>query len=127
MAVYVSNLTVNTGTTFSQIFTLESADTNSATDLTGFTASAQMRKHPGSSSATDFSTQIINATGGRIRVGLTTSQTAALKPGRFMYDVLITDTSGEVTRVLEGSVLVREGVTKSVSYTHLTLPTIRLV
>ncbi len=47
MAVYVSNLTVNTGTTFSQIFTLESADTNSATDLTGFTASAQMRKHPG--------------------------------------------------------------------------------
>ena len=78
MAVYVSNLTVNTGTTFSQIFTLESADTNSATDLTGFTATAQMRKHPGSSSATDFSTQIINATGGRIRVGLTTSQTSSL-------------------------------------------------
>ena len=112
MAVYVSNLTVNTGTTFSQIFTLESADTNSATDLTGLTSTTKMRKHPGSSSATDFSTQIINATGGRIRVGLTTSQTSSLKPGRFMYDVLITDTSGEVTRVLEGSVLVREGVTK---------------
>ena len=112
MAVYVSNLTVNTGTTFSQIFTLESADTNSATDLTGFTASAQMRKHPGSSSATDFTTSIINATAGRIRVGLTTSQTSSLKPGRFMYDVLVTDPSGEVTRVLEGSVLVREGVTK---------------
>ena len=112
MAVYVSNLTVNTGTTFSQIFTLESADTNSATDLTGYTASAQMRKHPGSSSATDFTTTIINASSGRIRVGLSTSQTAVLKPGRFMYDVLITDTAGEVTRVLEGSVLVREGVTK---------------
>ena len=112
MAVYVSNLTVNTGTTFSQIFTLESADTNSATDLTGYTASAQMRKHPGSSSATNFTTSIINATSGRIRVGLTTSQTASLKPGRFMYDILITDAAGEVTRVLEGSVLVREGVTK---------------
>ena len=112
MAVYVSNLTVNTGTTFSQIFTLESADTNSATDLTGFTATAQMRKHPGSSTATNFTTQIINASGGKIRVGLTTSETSSLKPGRFMYDVLITDTSGEVTRVLEGAVLVREGVTK---------------
>ena len=112
MAVYVSNLTVNTGTTFSQIFTLESADTNSATDLTGFTAAAQMRKHPGSSSATNFTTSIINATSGKIRGGLSTSQTASLKPGRFMYDVLITDTSGEVTRVLEGAVLVREGVTK---------------
>ena len=71
-----------------------------------------MRKHPGASSATDFTTTIINATSGQIRVGLTTSQTAVLKPGRFMYDVLITDSSGEVTRVLEGAVLVREGVTK---------------
>ena len=61
MAVYVSNLTVNTEP-FSQIFTLESASTNSATDLTGFTASAQMRKHVGSSSATNFTTSIINAT-----------------------------------------------------------------
>ena len=112
MAVYVSNLTLNTRTTFSKVFTIESAATNSATDLTGFTAAAQMRKHPGASSATDFNTTIINATSGQIRVGLTTSQTASLKPGRFMYDVLITDTSGEVTRVLEGAVLVREGVTK---------------
>ena len=112
MAVYVSNLTVNTGTTFYQIFTLESASTNSATDLTGFTASAQMRKHPGASSATDFTTSIINATGGQVRVCLTTSQTASLKPGRFMYDILIKDTSGEVTRVVEGAVLVREGVTR---------------
>ena len=109
----VSNLTVNTAITFSQIFTLESADTNSATDLTGFTATAQMRKHAGSSSATNFSTPITNATGGKIRVGLTTSQTASIKArSRFMYDVLITDTAGEVTRVLEGAVLVREGVTK---------------
>jgi hypothetical protein len=71
-----------------------------------------MRKHPGSSTATNFNTQIINASGGKIRVGLTTSETASLKPGRFMYDVLITDAQGEVTRVLEGSVLVREGVTR---------------
>ena len=71
-----------------------------------------MRKHPGSTTATDFTTQIINASGGKIRVGLSTSQTTALKAGRFMYDVLITDTSGEVTRVLEGAVLVREGVTR---------------
>ena len=112
MAVYVSNLTINTGTTFSQVFTLESAATNSATDLTGFTANAQMRKHADALTFTNFSTQIINPTSGIIRVGLTTSQTATLKPGRHVYDVLITDTSGEVTRVLEGSVLVRQGATR---------------
>ena len=112
MAVYTSNLTINTGTTFSQVFTLESAATNSATDLTGFTANAQMRKHADALTFTNFSTQIINPTSGIIRVGLSTSQTAALKPGRHVYDVLITDASGEVTRVLEGSVLVRQGATR---------------
>ena len=112
MAVYVSNLTVDTGTTFSQVFTLEAASTNSPTDLTGYSISAQMRKHAGSTSATNFTTNIVNASQGKIRVGLTTSETTSLKAGRFMYDVLITDSSGEVTRVVEGSVLVREGVTR---------------
>ena len=112
MAVYSSNLSIKTGTTFAQVFTLEDGVSNSPINLTNFGVAAQMRKHAGSSSATNFTTSIINATAGKIRVGLTTSQTSTLKPGRFMYDVLITDTSGEVTRVLEGAVLVREGVTK---------------
>tara|TARA_B100000614_G_C14520325_1_gene482335 strand:+ start:1190 stop:1528 length:339 start_codon:yes stop_codon:yes gene_type:complete len=112
MAVYTSNLTINTGTTFSQVFTLENVETNSATDLTGFTAAAQMRKHADAIAFTNFTAQIINPTAGKIRVGLTTSQTSTLKPGRHVYDVLVTDTSGEVTRVLEGNVLVRQGVTR---------------
>jgi len=112
MAVYVSNLTVDTGSTFSQIFNLETASTNSATDLSGYSIAAQMRKHAGAKDGTNFSATITNATEGTIRVGLTTSQTIGLKAGRYMYDVLITDGVGEVTRVVEGSVLVREGVTR---------------
>ena len=112
MAVYVSNLTVNTGTTFSQVFSLESTSSNSATNITGYTVAAQMRKWAGSTTATNFITTIDNASQGKIRVGLATATTASLKAGRYVYDVLITDPSGEVTRVVEGSVLVREGVTK---------------
>ena len=112
MAVYVSNLTVNTGSTFSQIFNLETASTNSATDLSGYSIAAQMRKHAGAKDGTNFAATITNASEGTIRVGLTTSQTIGLKAGRYMYDVLITDNVGEVTRVVEGSVLVREGVTR---------------
>ena len=48
MAVYVSNLTINTGATFSQTFSLENITSNSALDLNGFSASSQMRKHAGS-------------------------------------------------------------------------------
>ena len=36
-AVYVSNLVINTGSTFSQTFNLESTETNSAMDLTNYT------------------------------------------------------------------------------------------
>ncbi len=111
-AVYVSNLVVNTGTTFTQTFSLENSDSSSALNLSGYTVSAQMRKHPGSSSYTPFSASVLNPSGGTIRVGLGTTTTATLKPGRYVYDVLISDNTGVITRVVEGSVLVREGVTR---------------
>ena len=42
-AVYTSNIVINTGTTFSQNFTLESGSTDSAFDLSGYAVTAQMR------------------------------------------------------------------------------------
>ena len=49
---------------------------------------------------------------GKIKVGLSSATTTSIKPGRYVYDVLLTDGVGTVTRVVEGSVLVRAGVTK---------------
>ena len=46
MAVYTSNLVLSTESDFSQIFTLENAETNSPTNLTGFTIASSIRKHP---------------------------------------------------------------------------------
>jgi hypothetical protein len=111
-SVYVSNLVVNTGTTFTQTFSLENSDSSSNLNLSGYTISAQMRKHAGSSTYTTFNTSIVNAANGIIKIGLGTTSTASLKPGRYVYDVLIADNAGVITRVVEGSVLVREGVTR---------------
>ena len=47
MAVYSSNLTIKTGTTFEQVFTLEDGVSNSPINLTNYGVSAQMRKHAG--------------------------------------------------------------------------------
>jgi hypothetical protein len=111
-AVYVSNLVVNAGTDFSQTFTLEDTNSSSAYDLTSATVSAQMRKHSGSSTAIDFTTTIVvPKTSGQIILQLTDSQTADIKPGRYVYDVIVTIGSTK-TRVVEGMVLVREGVTR---------------
>lgn len=112
-AVYVNNLVVNSGADFSQLFTLEGSDTNSAFDLSGYSVSAQMRKWAGSSSATSFTATIDNpATNGKILLELTSQQTTNLKPGRYVYDVVIEDQFNIKNRVIEGMVLVTEGVTR---------------
>lgn len=111
-AVYVNNLIINAGTNFSQIFTLESSDTNSTLNLTGYIVESQMRKYAGSSTALSFSALIISPeTSGRIIISLSSLETNDLKPGRYVYDVIISKDSTR-TRVIEGMVLVRDGVTR---------------
>ena len=112
-AVYVSNLVINTGSTFSQTFNLESTETNSPLDLTNYTGASQMRKWAGASAKTDFTVTIPDPkTSGKIGIGLTSGQTAELKAGRYVYNVLITGNDGTTDSVVEGMVLVREGVTR---------------
>ena len=116
MAVYVTNLLIKTGTTFDQVFTLEDGVSNSPVNLTGFDVSAQMRKHPAAKTGvTTFTASIFDAAGGKIQIGLSTTQTAELKPGRHVYDVITTNTSTPKVMecVIEGSVLVTKGVTQT--------------
>jgi len=111
-AVYVSNLVINTGATFNQTFTLEDSGSNSALNLAGYTVRSHMRKHPSASTYTNLNAAVLNVNDGTVTVGLTTSQTTPLKAGRYVYNVLITDSSNTTTSVVEGSVLVRKGVTQ---------------
>jgi hypothetical protein len=112
-AVYVNNLVINAGVDFSQTFTLEGSDTNSPLDLGNYTVSAQMRKWAGSSTAVQFTSSIISpSNSGRIFIRLTAAETSTIKPGRYVYDIVITDLSGTKSKVVEGMVLVREGVTR---------------
>lgn len=112
-AVYVNNLVVNSGADFSQSFTLEGTDTNSSFNLTGYTVEAQMRKWAGSSNAISFTTSIETPlTSGIILISLTSAQTTNLKPGRYVYDIVIIDRFDIRNRIIEGMVLVTEGVTR---------------
>ena len=112
-AVYVNNIVINSGSDFSQSFTLESSDTNSTFNLTNYTVESQMRKWYGSSTATSFTATIpAPSTDGKILLRLTSTQTSNLKPGRYVYDVIIEDEYGIRNRVIEGMALVTEGVTR---------------
>ena len=117
MAVYVSNLEINTGTSFSQTFNLEATETNSPYNLSGMTPTAQIRKHASRSSKTDFVATVVSpATAGMISLSLTHEQTSALKAGRYVYDIELsyTDSAANtiIERILEGQITVTPSVTK---------------
>jgi len=110
-AVYVSNIVINTGADFSQSFVLDNASTNSPLILTGYGVSAVMRKYNYSSTSYGFNVSIANSTSGIVQIGMTTSMISTIKPGRYIYDVVISDANNTKSRVIEGMVLVREGAT----------------
>ena len=104
MAVYVNNITINSGDNFYRDFYLDEVD-GSSLDLTGYSAAAQMRKHPESNKVVaTFNVSFVDRTEGRIRLSLNPSITKDIKSGRYCYDVLFTDTSGKKSIVLEGQV-----------------------
>jgi hypothetical protein len=110
-SIYVSNLIINSGASFSQDFFLEDSATNSALNLSSATLESQMRKWSGSTGVTTFTTSVVNSQTGQVRLSLESTVTSGLKPGRYVYDVLLVD-NDTTTRVVEGMVLVREGVTR---------------
>ena len=110
MAAYVSNIVIDVGSDFNQTFYLETTS-NTPLNLTGYTATSKMKKHPSSSStAATFVVSFPNPTNGSLTLSLGSSITSGLKPGRFCYDVLVNDGTIK-TRVVEGSALVTAGIT----------------
>ena len=110
MAVYVNNFTIETGAYFSRDFYLDNSDGTSL-DLTGYSAKSYLRKHPESVNATSiFNVGFINREDGHIRVSLATTATKAIKPGRYVYDVLFTDASDKKSIVIEGQVLATQDI-----------------
>ena len=107
----ISNLFVDAGATYSNIITV-SASNGQPLDLTGYTVASQMRKSYQSSTAYNFTTSISNPIQGRVRIELSSEQSRLIPAGKYLYDVEVTAPTGEKTRVVEGMVLVREGVTK---------------
>jgi hypothetical protein len=106
----ISNLYIDAGTTFSAIITVNNND-GSSVDLEGYTVAAQLRKSYGSTTAHNFTSSIYDASSGKIQIALTATQTSAIKPGRYLYDIEIT-TGSQKSRVAEGLVIVTPEITK---------------
>lgn len=112
MAIYISNLTVHTGTDFTQTFVFEDEASNSALDISNYTGSGQLKRYDTSSKAADFTLDFSQGATGRLTVTMTATTTADIKPGRYFYDIRLVSDLGVVEKVVEGTAIVKQSVTR---------------
>lgn len=106
-------LYLDQGTTFNNVINLTDDVTNQAINTLGYTASSQMRRsHWSSNIAANITCTFSNTANGELTLSMTPSATAAIKAGRYVFDVKLTDATGYVTRPLEGIITVTPQVSK---------------
>lgn len=106
-----TEITIEQGATFSTTVNVEDAYYNPV-NLTGYSASSQMRKSYYSSSATNITASVTGTSNGEITLSMTAANTSSLTPGRYVYDLIIDDGANTVTRVVEGIATVLPSVTR---------------
>ena len=108
-------ISIDQGATYSLALTYKDSN-GTAINLTGYTAAMQIRTSYESSSTvvslTSSSGIVITAATGLLTINITSTQTAALTPGTYVYDLEITSGAGVVTRLIQGSVMVSAEVTR---------------
>lgn len=110
MAAY-SEIVIEQNATFTSKVYVEDVY-NSPVNLSGYTSSAQMRKSYYSSTAYTIDTEVTGLSNGEITLSMTAANTANLPIGRMVYDLIIDDGTGVITRVVEGIATILPSVTR---------------
>ena len=105
------NLVLDQGVDLEATFTIRN-DNQSALNLTGYTGSAQLRKHPEASKSTPFTVTFPNRVNGQIKVAMASTVTTVIEGGRYVYDLVLTSPNAYKTRPIQGNLLVIPGVTR---------------
>ena len=81
-------------------------------NLINFSASSQIRKSYYSANTTASFATAINTSTGSITLSLDANTTSNIAPGRYVYDLIINDGTGNKSRILEGIAEVSPNVTR---------------
>lgn len=103
-----ANITIDQGTDFSTSIDVTD-DGGEPTDLTGFTGTAQLRKHYTSANSHAFTVSVAN---GSVTLSMNSAITANISSGRYVYDCELASSSNVVTRIVEGIVTITPQVTR---------------
>jgi hypothetical protein len=113
----ILNLTIHQGASWDLTMTWKVGDPPAVVNLTGYTARMQVREKvtsPGTMTSLTTSNGKITLGGaqGTVVLALSATDTGALRPGNYVYDLELVSSSGYVTRLVEGKVRVTPEVTR---------------
>jgi len=112
MPAYVE-LYMDQGATFNNVIYLTDDITSANINLASYSVISQMRYSYYTSNVTaNLSCEVTNPDEGEITMSLDKANTAIIKPGRYVFDMMIAAPSDEGTRVLEGVIIVTPGVSR---------------
>lgn len=112
---------INQGSTINKLFEYRESDGTTPIDLTGYSARMQIRTRIDAVdielelSTSNAGITIPTPTSGQLYVHMTSTQTAALDPRGYVYDIELYYLDGAeeiVTRLIEGALTVRGEVTR---------------
>jgi hypothetical protein len=82
-------------------------------NVSGYSFESQIRRSYYSANITaNIICTITNASNGEVTMSISASNTANIKPGRYVFDVKSTDDLNAVSRILEGIITINPSVTK---------------
>lgn len=109
MAAVPLNLTIEQGTDFESSITIRNRD-SSPLNLASYTGEAKLRKHYSATTYYSFTLQFIDRVNGRIKISMSSANTALLTEGRYVYDIVLTSPNSLKSRVAFGAIVVSPGV-----------------
>ena len=99
----IVNIFADQGSDYTLTLTVKD-DSGNATDLTGYTAEAYFQKWVGANKVYKFTPTITDATAGKLQIKLLGSVSDDIPPGRYNYDVVINNSTYNITRrVIQGT------------------------
>jgi hypothetical protein len=112
MSARIVNIVIPQGADYQNSFLLED-NNNAPVVLSNYTGICHIKKHPSSQSKIEVDVSFPNPSLGEVKISIASTVTSTIKPGKYLYDVLLTDNTGTKVRVVEGTATVTAGVSTS--------------
>ena len=103
------NITINQNADFRRSFQVK--ENNVILDITNYTFSGRLKQTFNATSYVYFIGSVTDGPAGTFTVELTDVVTADMDPGTWVYDIMMTDTATDKTRLIQGNAFVKQGVT----------------